>query len=180
MQLPFASLLANLELIRATHPELRSSCIFLQTWLELAMRGRAPEGLLPSRIWLETMMRLSPLATIKLFEAIPVEERRSSGFALFDDAFPYIVSDGRVSVPLGHVAGFHSCLAMTTTTVAGSDKFHYLIDGAYWSGQSLPQGVDDPRQVILVNVREPGQTPYVLPMIRHQIQIRKEADGAAA
>jgi hypothetical protein len=180
MQLPFASLLANLELIRATHPELRSSCIFLQTWLELAMRGRAPESMLPSQLWLENILRLSPLATIKLFEAIPVEERRSSGFALFDDALSFTLSDGRESVPLAYVAGFHSCLAMTTTKVAGADRFHYLIDGAYWSGKSLPPGMDDPRQVILVTVREPGQTPYVLPMIRHHIRIRKEAEGAAA
>ncbi|HET9237753.1 MAG TPA: hypothetical protein VFO10_10905 [Oligoflexus sp.] len=180
MQLPFASLLANLELIRATHPELRSSCIFLQTWLELAMRGRAPEGMLPSHLWLENILRLSPLATIKLFEAIPVEERRSSGFALFDEGFSFRLSDGRESVPLAHVAGFHACLAMTTTVVAGKEKFHYLIDGAYWSGQPLPRGIDDPRQVILVNVKVPGEAPYVLPMIRHQIQILKEADGAAA
>jgi hypothetical protein len=180
MQLPFASLLANLELIRATHPELRSSCIFLQTWLELAMRGRAPEGLLPSHLWLEQILRLSPLATIKLFEAIPVEKRRSSGFALFDEGFSFLLSDGRESVPLTQVAGFHSCLAMTTTRVAGTEKFHYLIDGAYWSGKPLPRGVDDPRQVILVSVRIPGQSPFVLPMIRQQIQIRKEADVAAA
>jgi hypothetical protein len=180
MQLPFASLLANLELIRATHPELRSSCIFLQTWLELAMRGRAPEDMLPSQLWLENILRRSPLATSRLFETVPVEERRSSGFALFEDDFSFRLSDGRESVPLAHAAGFHSCSAMTTTVVAGTEKFHYLIDGAYWSGKRLPPGVDDPRQVILVSVRPPGQAPYVLPMIRHQIHIVKEADGAAA
>lgn len=83
-------------------------------------------------------------------------------------------------MPLAHVAGFHACLAMTSTRVESGEKFHYLIDGAYWSGKGLPPGMDDPRQVILVNVRDPGQAPYVLPMIRHRIQILKEADGAAA
>lgn len=182
MQLPIRSLLANLELIRATHPELRTGCIFLQTWLELAAKGRLDLDTAVSGKWMESIQRALNLSTLSLFQTIPVntEAPVSSGFAVFEDEQRFWLTDGIHSVRLAHVAGFSPCIAMISTRLAIGTKVFYLVDGSYVSGLPIPDIVKDFRRTVLVIVRENGLATHAVPMMTSRIQIIREAEHAAA
>ena len=183
MQLPVRTLLANLELIRALHPEARSNCILVETWLELHTKGRLDAEFLLDSHWIKQLSSLSKLATGKLFGKIPVEARppeAAGGFGFFEESSPFALTDGSRSIPLSKIAALHPCLDMISTQTEDQSDAYYLIEGSYWSGWGLPKGVHDFRETLLIVVSEKGENPYVIPLRSAHLRLTQEVASAVA
>ncbi len=177
------SLLANLELVQIRNPELRSSCIFLRTWVHLHLKGRvdASKALYPS--WLESLNVLTGMPCDELLRPISISFDPStvaSGFGFFEDDEIFSLTDGHQKVALADIETVHPCIGVLDFLVEKSQEVYYLINGNYCVGLNPGVPLSEFRSLLLVRVKTDSQMSCIVPMRISTLCLNKEVSRAAA
>ena len=177
------SLLANLELVQIRHPEQRSDCIFLRTWVQLQLNGRVDASKALSSSWLNSLRVLTGLPCEELLRPISIPSRTAAalgGFGFFEDEDIFFLTDGQQNVALSQIETMHPCIGVLNLKVENNNEVYYLINGTYWVGLNPRVPLSEFRSLLLLRVKTETQMSTIIPMQIRSLRFTKEVAHADA